>query len=102
MKIRLESSGGIGNIRIAGEFDAGELPTAVSRRVTDLMHRLEGASAPADDPNLADAMQYQLTIIPDSGHPQRHVLSDGISNPEDLAIVRSLFKLLVDRKRKRQ
>lgn len=100
MKIYLETSGGIANLRLRGELDGSRLPPELRRRVDQLLQsaKSESAARPGN-PFLADGMSYRLVITPEGGEPREIELREGASHEEALATARELQRELVRMKK---
>ncbi|MCP4660102.1 MAG: hypothetical protein GY856_32270 [bacterium] len=101
MRIVLEGSGGLAHLRIRGELNTGELAADLTRKVEQIFHpeKLEAAGAVAN-PQMTDAQQYQLTVMPQSGEGDvRHYqLDDSCLSPELLDVLDELMHEIIRRK----
>lgn len=103
MKLRLKSSGGLGNIRIEGQLDTAELPPDVARTVEAglSVERLEAATQRAASAGpTADAQQYELVVLPDEPTgPERTFHVDDMCDATDvLDAIDALMHEIIRRK----
>ena len=104
MRIALESSGGIGNIRIRGELEADSLAPELRAKLDRLLHRLGTEQlAEAENPHMTDAMSYELTIFSDDDAKgaRRFLLDETKHDREALRVCKELLREIVKRKRAR-
>ncbi len=104
MKIVLQSSGGIGNIRIKGELEVDSLAPELRDKLQGLLDRL-GSEQLAEQENsrMTDATGYELTVIPEGDvEGVRHiVLDEARHDREALSVGKELLREIVKRKRSR-
>jgi hypothetical protein len=99
MKLFLKTSGGIGNIQLQGALDTDELPDALAERVRTVLTPAHlRASRSVDTAPVADAMQYELSLLLESG-PQQFAIDDVSASPDVLEVVQELLQELIRRKR---
>ncbi|MDH3694471.1 MAG: hypothetical protein OER96_07885 [Gammaproteobacteria bacterium] len=102
MKIVLESSGGIGNIRIKGELEIDSLAPELREKLNSLLDRL-GTEQLTEQENsrMADATGYELTVIPedDVEGVRRVLLDEARHDREALSVGKELLREIVKRKR---
>jgi len=91
MKLELEASGGIAPSVTSSRYalDVASLPEDTRKQVEELVKELLAAPRSNTNPQLRDAMSYQLTIT--SGAHKESVIADdgGLSRP-----MRDLIKLI--------
>ena len=91
MKLELEISGGLAPAITSGRYslDVATLPEDSQKRVEELVKDLLAAPRPKPNPQLRDAMTYELTVTSDA-HQETVVADDGaVSKP-----MRELIKLM--------
>jgi len=100
MKIILEGSGGLANLRIRGELTTGELAADLARKVEQCLHPDKLEAAGAANAQTADAQQYQLTVMPEGeeGEVRHYRLDDSCLAPELLDVLDELMHEIIRRK----
>lgn len=104
MRIVLESSGGIGNIRIKGELEIDSLAPELRGKLESLLDRLGAEHLGAEEnPHMTDATSYELTVLPDNDLEavRRILLDEARHDHEALSVCRELLNEIVKRKRRR-
>jgi len=91
VKLELEISGGFAPAVTSTRYtvDVGSLPEDVQKRVEELAKDLLAAPRPNINPQLRDAMSYQLTVISDTDKVSVVADDGGLSPP-----MRELIKLI--------
>jgi hypothetical protein len=91
MKLELEISGGFAPSVTSGRYslDVASLPEDAQKQVEELVNKLLAAPWPKPNPQLRDAMSYELTVL--SGDRKQSVVADdgGLT-----ATMRALIKLI--------
>ena len=101
MKLFLKSSGGFGNLQIQGTLDTDQLPEALAEKVrTVLTPEQLSAPHPRDTRAWADATQYEIDLMLDSGTQKFHI-DDATAPPQVLDTVQELIQEIINRKRER-
>src|SRR5262245_61856750 len=91
MKLELEISGGFASTVTSGRYavDVASLPEDVQKQVEELVKKLLAAPRPETNPQLRDAMSYQLTLTSDAD--KQTVVADDGAVPQPM---RELIKLI--------
>lgn len=86
MKIRIESSGGIGNIRIKGELEFDTLHPELQQKILSLLDLWDREKQVKEsNSNFTDGIAYELTVIPDSNAENvRQIRLDESTHDRDL------------------
>ena len=76
MKLELEISGGFAPSVTSGRYvlDVASLPEDARKQVEELVNDLLAAPRPSPNPQLRDAMSYELTVV--SGDRKQSVVAD--------------------------
>jgi len=76
MKLELEISGGFAPSVTSGRYslDVASLPEDARKQVEELVNDLLAAPRPGTNPQLRDAMSYELTVV--SGDRRQSVVAD--------------------------
>ena len=102
MRIRLESSGGIGNIRIKGEVEVESLAPELRGKVERLLERVGTEQlVEQDNPNRTDAIGYELIVFPehDGSGVRRVLLDEATHDRETSKVCKELLREIVQRHR---
>lgn len=102
MKIRIESSGGIGNIRIKGELEFESLAPELQQQIMRLLERWKGDEpVKSIDHNFADGIAYELTVIPDgnTANMRRIQLDEATHSREIMRIGKDVLREVIKQKK---
>lgn len=91
-RIRFERTGGFAGIRLAADFNLGELPEDQVHTLTDLLNELDFAELPeylSKDPTVPDEFTYTITV---ESEEWKHTVVTGDSSAD--AKMQELLQLL--------
>lgn len=99
MKLDLTYSGGLANLRIAGQVDTSELSEELAQKIEAAFtsEQLQAAQEAEVSPLMMDSQQYELTILPENpgGEARKYKLDDAALPDEMLDVLDELRGILV-------
>jgi len=101
-RIHFERTGGFAGIRLAADFDLGELPEEQVHTLTDLLNELDFPELPEvllEDPSVSDEFTYTITV---ESEKWKHTVVTGESSADEKMqeLLQLLNRLLRSQKRK--
>lgn len=102
MKVSVKSSGGFANIQLQGQVDTVDLPAALAETAERVLTRenLDRAQSAPRDPQVADAMLYEVTLhgVGDEP-PETYAIDDVAADPEIAEALAALMGEVMRRRR---
>ena len=103
MKIQIESSGGIGNIRIKGELKFESLNPELQQKIISLLDHWDADKPEKNiNPNFSDGIAYKLSVIPDNdvANVRQIQLDEAIHDREIMRIGKDILREVIKQKAK--
>lgn len=102
-RIHFERTGGFAGIRLAADFDLGELPEEQVSTLTDLLDELDFAGLPENlSANSSGSDEFTYTITVESEEGKHTVVTGDSSDDEKMQELLQLLNHLLRSQRKKQ